>query len=145
MEELPMGITDKLEKQYLRDNGRFADAFNYFVYGGRQVVDPGKLKEVDSTEIAAPYGADSLESKAKTPVQRERDAAKVWEVLGAKTDSKTIYVILGTEAQDKVHYAAPVKDGLYDFLNYAKQVTESEASYQGLRITASRYRDHKRI
>lgn len=45
-------------------------------------------------------------------------------------DDKKVYVILGSEAQDKVHYAAHVKDGLYDFMNYAKQVTESAASYK---------------
>ena len=35
-----MGVRDKLEKQYLCNNDRFADAFNYYVYKGRQVVDP---------------------------------------------------------------------------------------------------------
>ncbi len=45
-------------------------------------------------------------------------------------DSRAVYVILSAEAQDQVHYAAPVKDGLWDFLNYAKQVTESRKSYK---------------
>lgn len=127
----PMGARDKLEKQYLRNNERFADAFNYFLYGGEQVIDPSKLTEIDSTEIAVPYGsADGKGKRAKTPIQRFRDQAKTWEVLRAMEDSRAIYVVLGAEAQDKVHYAAPVKDGLYDFMNYAKQVTEAAASYK---------------
>ena len=32
-------------------------------------------------------------------------------------DENAIYVILGTELQDKVHYGMPVKDGLYDMLD----------------------------
>ena len=122
----PMGLRDTLEKQYLRSNKRFADAFNYFLYDGEQVVDPDKLREIDSTEIATPYGKDG----AKSPIQRFRDQIMTWEVLQAMADERTVYVVLGAEAQDKVHYAAPVKDGLYDFMNYAKQVSEASASYR---------------
>ena len=120
-----MGLRGTLEKQYLRSNKRFADAFNYFLYDGEQVVDPDKLHEIDSTEIAMPYGKDG----AKSPVQRFRDQIRTWEVL-QMADDRTIYVVLAAEAQDKVHYAAPVKDGLYDFMNYAKQVSEAAASYR---------------
>ncbi|MBR1636193.1 MAG: hypothetical protein IJ682_14205 [Lachnospiraceae bacterium] len=121
-----MGLRDTLEKQYLRSNKRFADAFNYFLYDGEQVVDSDKLREIDSTEIATPYGKDG----AKSPIQRFRDQIMTWEVLQAMADERTVYVVLGAEAQDKVHYAAPVKDGLYDFMNYAKQVSEASASYR---------------
>lgn len=103
-----MGARDKLEKKYLRNNDRFADAFNYFIYEGRQVVDPKKLKEIDSTEIVVPYGKNverksgrsvknGLE-RAKAPTQRFRDEIKTWEVLQAMADDKKIYVILGAEA-----------------------------------------------
>ena len=30
-----MGKRDILEKQYLRNNERFADAFNYYIYKGK--------------------------------------------------------------------------------------------------------------
>lgn len=56
--------------------------------------------------------------------------AKTWEILHAMADSRAIYVILAAEVQDQVHYAAPVKDGLSDFLNYARQVTEAGKSYK---------------
>ena len=45
-------------------------------------------------------------------------------------DDDAIYVILGTELQDKVHYGMPVKDGLYDMLGYSKQIEEIRRSYR---------------
>ena len=41
-----------------------------------------------------------------------------------------IYVILGAELRDKVHYGMPVKDGLYDMLGYSKQIAEIKRSYR---------------
>ena len=45
-------------------------------------------------------------------------------------DENAIYVILGAELQDKVHYGMPVKDGLYDMLGYSKQIAEIKRSYR---------------
>ena len=45
-------------------------------------------------------------------------------------DDRAIYVILGAELQDKVHYGMPVKDGLYDMLGYSKQIAEIKRSYR---------------
>ena len=38
----------------------FADIFNFYIYGGRQVILPEQLTERDSTKIALPYGADEM-------------------------------------------------------------------------------------
>ena len=43
---------------------------------------------------------------------------------------KRKYVVLGAENQAKVHYAMPVKDMLYDALNYARQVAETTKSFK---------------
>ncbi len=51
-----MGRIDVLTKEYMSDNEVFADAFNYFLYDGRQVIRPGRLRELDTTEIAIPFG-----------------------------------------------------------------------------------------
>ena len=40
------------------------------------------------------------------------------------TDDSAIYIIYGAELQSEIHYAMPVKDGLYDMINYAAQVTK---------------------
>ena len=117
-----MGVIDTEGKKYLLDNEIFADAFNYLVYGGKQVIKAADLREIDTTELAVPYG-----NSAKAPVQKYRDILKLWNAM---MDDDAIYVILGTEIQDKVHYGMPVKDGLYDMLGYSKQIEEIRRSYQ---------------
>lgn len=117
-----MGVIDTEGKRYLFNNDIFADAFNYLVYGGKQVIKADKLREIDTTELALPYG-----NGAKVPVQKYRDILKLWD---AKMDDAAIYVILGTELQDKVHYGMPVKDGLYDMLGYSNQIDEIRRSYR---------------
>lgn len=45
-------------------------------------------------------------------------------------DDEAVYVVLGIENQDKVHYAMAVKNMLYDALQYAKQIEEAKRSYR---------------
>lgn len=117
-----MGKLDTEGKQYVNSSRIFADAFNYLIYGGEQVIDPTKLRSVDTTEIAIPYG-----NGARVPIQRYRDTLKIWSAM---MDENAIYVLLGAEIQGKVHYAMPVKDMLYDAVNYASQVDEARRSYR---------------
>lgn len=56
MEVMHLGKLDTEGKQYVNSSRIFADAFNYLIYGGEQVIDPTKLRSVDTTEIAIPYG-----------------------------------------------------------------------------------------
>ena len=115
-----MGTLDIEAKQYLGKKDAFADAFNYLLYSGEQVIDPDSLQEMDTSQITLPYG-----NNARLPVQKYRDLLRIWEAM---TDGKNIYVILGAEIQGKVHYAMPVKDGLYDWIGYSKQVEEARRS-----------------
>jgi len=114
---------DTITKDYVRDAGIFADIFNYFVYGGRQVIRPEQLTERDTTKIALPYGADG----ALVPVQKFRDVQKMYTVM---TDGKTEYVLYGTENQAEIHHAMVVKNNLYDALEYAGQVEEVAKSHR---------------
>ena len=114
-----MGAMDIEGKQYLSNPVFFADAFNYLLYDGEQVIKPESLQELDTTELTVPYG-----NNARVPVQKYRD------LLNAMMDKNAIYVILGAELQDKVHYGIPVKDGLYDMLGYSKQIAEIKRSYK---------------
>ena len=93
------------------------------MYHGRQAITPDRLIELDTTEIAVPYGAGN----APVPEQRYRDVVKL---LASMTDGRAAYCILAVENEAKVNYAMPVKDGLYDFMQLAKQVTESAASHK---------------
>ena len=53
-----MGRIDMETKAFMSNPSRFADAFNYLIYGGKPVIDPNELKPLDTTEIAIPYGND---------------------------------------------------------------------------------------
>ena len=57
------------------------------------------------------------------------------------TDGRAAYCILAVENESKINYAMPVKDGLYDFMQLAKQVTETAKSHKKSNImpTADEY------
>ena len=116
-----MGKLDVIAKSYMSRADRFADAFNYFLYDGRQVVEADALHELDTTEITV-------------PIQRLRDLLKSWKIL---TDDKIIYVLLGVEIQGKIHYAMPVKNMLYDAMNYADQVKQQGHKNRSANINIS--------
>ena len=118
-----MGKTDTVTKNYMRRPDVFADVFNQFLYHGRQMILPDRLVELDTTEIAVPYGT----GQALVPEQKYRDVAKL---LTAMTDGKAAYCILAVENESKINYAMLVKDGLYDFMQLAKQVTETANAHK---------------
>ena len=118
-----MGRKDTVTKNYMKQNTIFADAFNYYIYGGQQRILPGQLQELDTTEIVVPYGADD----AGEPEQVYRDVMK--RVVAMK-DEYAAYLLLGIENQGDVNYAMPVKNWLYDAINYAKQVQKAANSHR---------------
>ena len=117
-----MGVIDTEGKNYLSIHSIFADLFNFLLYDGKQVIQSNKLKELDTTEIAIPYG-----NGARVPVQKYRDLLRLWSAM---MDDNAVYVMLGAELQGKAHYAMPVKKGLYDMIGYARQVEEARNSYK---------------
>lgn len=119
-----MGVKDTVTTKYMRQNEIFADAFNFFVYGGEQVIHPKSLKELDTREIDVPYGG---EKGAGQPVQKTRDVIKS---VVAMMDKSTAYLLLAIENQSNIHYAMPVKNMVYDALQYAKQVEEAITSHR---------------
>ena len=60
---------------------------------------------------------------SKQPVQRFRDIIKSAAAMG---DEENTYLILAIEAQSHTHYAMPVRDMLYDAMQYTKQVENIE-------------------
>ena len=115
-----MGVADAITKEYMRGSKVFADAFNYFIYGGEQVVDPEFLHELDTTEIAIPFTLDGKGTREKA-VQKYRDVLKSTVVM---RDVRASYILLGIENQTDIHYAMPVRNIIYDALQYGKQVSE---------------------
>lgn len=118
-----MGVKDTITKDYMNDPRIFADAFNYYLYNGRQVVLPERLHPIDTTAIGTPYGKDG----AGIPVQKFRDSLKY---LTAMKDETAAYLLMGIEDQSEIHYAMPVKDMVYDSLQYASQVEETARSHR---------------
>ena len=53
---LGMGAKDTKAKQFLFNNERFADIFNYYLFDGRQVIRPEDLEERDTAEVLSLYG-----------------------------------------------------------------------------------------
>ncbi len=92
-----MGKVDIATKQYMSHRDIIADAFNFYIYDGEQVIQPDRLQKIDTAELALPYGND-----ADMSVQRQRDNLMLWTMA---RDERAVYVILGVENQDKIHYA----------------------------------------
>ncbi|MBQ6342579.1 MAG: Rpn family recombination-promoting nuclease/putative transposase [Anaerolineaceae bacterium] len=117
-----MGKIDDVTKEYMSHNEIFADAFNFFLYGGRQVIKPENLLERDITEIAIPFGNQTADS-----VQRYRDVLKALRIM---EDENAVYVLLGAELQANIHYAIPARNMLYDAINYVQQISIISRAHQ---------------
>lgn len=130
-----MSNADVVTKNYMRANKIFADAFNYLLYDGKDVIDPDSLRELDSTELTVLFGDDdssgNKESKESTAyietVQKYRDVLKSAVI---KQDDRASYVILGLENQTRVNYAIAVRNNIYDALQYGRQVQEIADSHR---------------
>ena len=118
---------DAATKQYMSHKDVVADAFNFYLYGGEQRILPERLRKMDATELASLYGKTDGGS-----VQKIRDELILWEMM---RDEDAVYVILGIENQTHIDYAMPVRDMLYDALQYARQVEESKRSYRNRKNT----------
>ena len=106
-----MGAKDIATKDYMKESAIFADAFNKFIYKGERVIKAENLKPLDTDLTVIPYGADG----AGIPTQRYRDVLKS---ATAMEDENGVYLLLGIEAQSEVHHAMPVRNMVYDALQY---------------------------
>ena len=79
------------------------------------------MQELDTTEIAIPFALDEEENTTEEAVQKYRDVLKSTVIM---QNSKASYILLGVENQTDVHYAMPVRNIIYDALQYGKQVSE---------------------
>lgn len=116
-----MGKKDTITKKYMKNPCVFADVFNKFLYRGERRIRPEQLRELDTAEIAVPYGSE----RAVVPEQKYRDILKLM-----MTDDSMAYCILGVENQSDIHYAMPVRNLVYDAMQLAYQVSETAASHR---------------
>ncbi len=120
-----MGQKDSATKDYLADNDVFADAFNYLLYNGQQVIKAEDLQDAESA-LLLDNNPNAKTGKGKY-VQRYRDVMKRFVM---KSDGCCNYLLLGIEAQTNTHYAMPVRDMLYDAMQYAMQVEQLKAYHR---------------
>ena len=73
--------------------------------------------------MAILQGGDQKHQDSET-VQKYRDILKKTVV---KEDGETVYLLLGVENQTDIHYAMPVRNLIYDALQYGKQVSDITA------------------
>ena len=114
--EAGLGKLDAVAKKYLGKQEAFADVFNYLLFDGKQVIKPNELSELDSNQVAVLFKDNDIQQ-----VQKQRDLLKLWTAM---TNGRVIMILLGQEIQGTVHYAMPVKDGMYDFIAYDDQISE---------------------
>lgn len=112
-----MSKKDTVTKTFMRENTVFADAFNYLIFNGKKVIQPERLQELDTTELV------QLIAKGKNnkneSVQKYRDILKAAVIM---EDENADYLLLGIENQTEIHYAMPVRNMIYDALQYGNPV-----------------------
>ncbi|MCC8130191.1 MAG: Rpn family recombination-promoting nuclease/putative transposase [Ruminococcus sp.] len=117
-----MGKTDTATREYINDSQIFADVFNYYAFGGRKVVEPSKLEELDTSALLTVFGKDGDEET----IQRYRDALKIATLMA---DENAAYVIFGIEAQTHIDYGMPIRTFLYDGLQYDSQARKIKSAH----------------
>ena len=122
-----MGNPNIVTKEYMQDPQHYADAFNFYAYDGRQVVCAEKLSEADPTELAIIFSEDRKEF-----VEKFRDVLKQCILM---EDDKFSYLMIGIENQTDIHYAMPVKNMIYDALEYGKQVSRRAKEHKEAKDT----------
>ncbi len=102
---------DVVSKTFWRTNEHFADLFNAVLFGGRQVVNPDCLEEMD-TDVSGVIMSDDY----KMSMNRYRDVVK-------KFFNGIELVVMGLEVQEHIHYGMPLRTMIYDALGYLKEFT----------------------
>lgn len=111
-----MSNKNTVSHDYMSDNRHFADAINYFIYDGRQVIRPEDLVEENVIEEIIIKNFNDLVTS-----QKIRDIVKRATI---KSNGHVTFAILGIENQSEIHYAMPVRNMVYDSFNYASQVAK---------------------
>lgn len=124
-----MEVPDITTKAYMNKNAMFADAFNFLIYGGEEIIRAEELVELDAAQILHPLYRKSYSVKNEGRVKKHKREGmyRYMDVLKSvviKHDGKTAYVAIGIEKQSDIYYAMPVRNMIYDALQYEKQVTD---------------------
>ena len=128
-----MSKKDTVTKAFMRENAVFADAFNYLIFHGEKVIQPERLRELDTTELVQLVVKGKKSSNEA--IQKYRDVLKTAVIM---EDENADYLLLGIENQTDVHYAMPVRNMIYDALQYGNQVSAIAAENAKKKNAATR-------
>jgi len=118
---------DAILKEYWRNNERFADIFNQVLFNGSNTIKPNDLNEMDTDESTIiSYDEDGNEEGNKGKIKSE-SIVRHRDIIKSYGDGVHL-VMVGIENQKHVHYAMPVRNMIYDGLNYVKQCKRYESS-----------------
>jgi hypothetical protein len=112
---------DVVQKDYWRNKDVFADLFNAYLFGGREVIKASELTEKDTDSSTTLELGDTNIS-----VKGARD-----NISAAMTFKGVEYAILGIEDQNYIHYGMPFQVEEYDVVSYKKQYQELTQRYKG--------------
>lgn len=104
---------DLQEKGYLCTPERFADLINGVVCGGKEILRPSDLTEMDSQ---TGYLRASSGRGRQTPQERPR-----YRDVIRKAAFGINFMVIGIENQEEVHYLMPLRCMSYDAAEYERQ------------------------
>ncbi|MDD3337972.1 MAG: Rpn family recombination-promoting nuclease/putative transposase [Lachnospiraceae bacterium] len=110
---------DQVLVRYIGKPERVADLVNVNCFHGEQIV------RAEDLEVLSGESKQILKDKngAVVTISRFRDVLRV-------VTAKHVFIIVGCENQMKVHYVMPVREMLYDALNYVEQVNQYKEQHK---------------
>ena len=105
------GEKDLAVMRFLEKPENFSDLFNGSLFRGKQVLKAEMLESMSGRSALSFRDKDG----GKVSVRRYRDAV-------CKASGCTTYAVFAVEGQGETHYAMPVREMVYDAMNYAGQV-----------------------
>ena len=118
---------DQALRDFFSDSENFADFINAALFSGKEVLNPNDFQVEDSKYLATAGGGNSFKK-----VTRARDVIRK-SVLGSH------FAIFGIENQSLVHYAMPIRNMLYDALEYTEQCQLLSSSFRKSDWTVDEY------
>lgn len=109
-----MGVKDDYQYEYLNDNRRFADQINGGLFGGKQIIRPEELQQLEPQNVYL-GGKDKKRKNAKTIV----DKARLWK-------GRQIHILV-IENQNQVDYHMVLRNMLSESLGYLRQWNQTSA------------------
>lgn len=120
-----MGKHDVPINIWLSDKERFADLYNGAVCDGEAFFQAEDLTKLDTKQNLTLKDQNNKDIH----IQRFRD------ITMQATDG-TRLILLACENQDKIHYAMPVREMLYDSLDYIEQLKKISKQNRAEKKTA---------